>query len=60
MSNAALAQAIADNPDTVAWLTVCGTDINNAALQTTDNDYCLTRGEHKQPSVWGSCFVIWL
>lgn len=57
VENTALTQAMADNPDTVAWLSIPGTDINNPVLQTTDNDYYLTRDERKEPNEWGCYFA---
>lgn len=56
-SVAALSAAKEKNPDTVAWLRVPGTDIDNAVMQSTDNDYYLRRDENGSDSKWGCYFA---
>lgn len=53
----ALATAKEQNADTVAWLCVTGTDIDNAVMQTTNNSDYLTLDENGDYSVWGSYFA---
>lgn len=53
----ALAKAIQRNRDTVAWLEVPGTQINNSVLQSTDNHYYLRRNESQQYDVYGCYFA---
>lgn len=55
-----LQEAIAANPDTVAWLVVPGTDINEAVVQAADNDYYLRRNALGQPENWGCTFSDYL
>lgn len=51
-----LQQAMAANPDTVAWLTVPGTDIDEAVVQAQDNDYYLRRDALGREDRWGCTF----
>lgn len=51
-----LQDAIAANPDTVAWLVVPGTEINEAVVQAEDNEYYLRRNALGQPENWGCTF----
>ena len=37
----------------VGWLTVEGTEIDNAVMQAGDNDYYLRRNEYGEDDVWG-------
>ncbi len=53
----ALATAKEQNADTIAWLCVTGTDINNAVMQTANNSDYLTLDENGNYSVWGSYFA---
>ena len=52
-----LAQAQAENPDTVAWLTVPGTNIDGPVQQAEDNEYYLRRNELGEPSHDGCFFA---
>lgn len=52
-----LAQAQAENPDTVAWLTVPGTNIDGPVQQAGDNEYYLRRDELGKPSHDGCFFA---
>ncbi len=45
------------NPDTVGWLRVPGTEINNSVLQSFDNNYYLRLTERKQPDIYGCYFA---
>ncbi|HJB22490.1 MAG TPA: class B sortase [Candidatus Fournierella merdavium] len=51
-----LAEAQATNPDTVAWLTVPGTNIDGPVQQAEDNEYYLRRDERGEPSHDGCYF----
>lgn len=53
----ALGYEIGANRDTVGWLDVPGTDINNSVLQSHDNDFYLRRNERKQYEVYGCYFA---
>lgn len=48
---------VGKNPDTVAWLELPGTDINNSVVQSHSNSYYLRRDERKQESVYGCYFA---
>ncbi|MEG1388789.1 MAG: class B sortase [Angelakisella sp.] len=48
---------IGKNPDTVGWLTVPGTDINNSVVQSHNNSYYLRRDERKQDAVYGCYYA---
>lgn len=50
-----LQQAVAQNADTVGWLTVPGTEIDEAVVQTTDNEYYYRRDALGNSSFAG-CF----
>ena len=41
----------------VGWLTVEGTEIDNAVMQAGDNDYYLRRNEYGEDDVWGCYFM---
>lgn len=41
----------------VAWLTVPGTEIDNAVMQAEDNDYYLRRDETGTDDIWGCYFM---
>lgn len=45
------------NPDTVAWITVPGTNIDGPVQQSIDNDYYMRRDERGQPSHEGCFFA---
>ncbi|MEG2074645.1 MAG: class B sortase, partial [Angelakisella sp.] len=45
------------NPDTVGWLYVPGTTINEAAVQTIDNDYYLRRNHLGKQDFYGCYYV---
>lgn len=46
-----------DNPDTVGWITVGGTSINNVVVQTDDNDYYLDHDFYGRSSQPGTIFA---
>lgn len=48
---------IRQNRDTVAWLKVPGTEINNSVLQSYDNAFYLRRNERRQYDVYGCYFL---
>lgn len=48
---------IMQNRDTVAWLKVPGTEINNSVLQSFDNAFYLRRNERRQYDVYGCYFM---
>lgn len=48
---------VSKNPDTVAWLELPGTDINNSVVQSHSNTYYLRRDERKQDAVYGCYFA---
>lgn len=52
-----IAYAYENNPDTVAWLSIPNTDINNAVMQGDDNDYYLRRDENREHDVYGCYFL---
>lgn len=52
-----LAEAQAENSDTVAWLTVPGTNIDGPVQQAEDNEYYLRRNELDEPSHDGCFFA---
>lgn len=52
-----LALAKQDNPDTVAWLHIPGTDIDNPVMQTTNNEDYLRKNENGKYDIWGSYFA---
>ena len=45
------------NPDTVAWLYIPATDIDNPVMQTSNNDDYLKRNENGKYDIWGSYFA---
>lgn len=51
-----LQAAIGENPDTVAWLVIPGTDTNEAVVQAEDNDYYLRRNALGEEERWGCTF----
>lgn len=53
----ALAKAIELNRDTVAWLQIPDTDINNSVVQASDNLYYERRNEAKQDEIYGCYFA---
>ena len=52
-----LAQAQGQNADTMAWLTVPGTNIDGPVQQADDNEYYLRRDELGQPSHQGCIYA---
>lgn len=53
----AFANAKQQNPDTVGWLKIEGTDIDNSILQSHDNNYYLRRTEAGLYDVYGCYFA---
>ena len=49
--------ATSANHDTVGWLKINGTEINNSVVQSHDNTYYLRRNERKQESTYGCYYV---
>lgn len=45
------------NQDTVAWLQVPNTDINNSVVQAIDNNYYLRRNEQKEDDAYGCYYA---
>ena len=45
------------NPDTVAWLSVPGTEVNHPVVQTGDNDYYLDHSFEKKYNRAGWIFA---
>lgn len=45
------------NQDTVGWLDIPGTDINNSVLQSHDNSYYLRRDERRKEALYGCYFA---
>ncbi len=45
------------NRDTVGWLYVPGTEINNSVLQAFDNSYYIRRDENRKDSIYGCYFA---
>lgn len=52
-----LGNAKRKNPDTVGWLCLPGTEINDAVMQTANNDDYLRRDENGKESIWGCYFA---
>ena len=48
---------ILQNRDTVAWLKIAGTEINNSVVQSYDNAYYLRRNERREYDVYGCYFL---
>lgn len=48
---------ILQNPDTVGWLKIEGTDINNSVVQSFDNVDYLRKNERRQYDVYGCYFA---
>ena len=53
----ALDYEITQNRDTVAWLKIPHTEVNNSVLQSFDNAYYLRRNERQAYDVYGCYFV---
>lgn len=53
----ALDYEIRQNPDTVGWLMVPDTTINNSVVQSYNNSYYLRQTERKVPDTFGCYFV---
>lgn len=49
--------AIKKNRDSVAWLEVPETDVNNIVMQGDDNDFYLRRNEDKEYDIYGCYFA---
>ena len=54
---AELAEARAKNPDTVAWLYIPGTEVDDPVVQAKDNAYCLQKDENGNYSEWGCYYA---
>ena len=54
---AELAEARAKNPDTVAWLYIPGTEVDDPVVQAKDNAYYLQKDENGNYSEWGCYYV---
>lgn len=52
-----LEQAMAQNSDVMAWLTLPGTQVDDPVLQAADNEYYLTRNESGQADPMGCYFA---
>ncbi|MEG0879025.1 MAG: hypothetical protein RSF00_10210, partial [Oscillospiraceae bacterium] len=52
-----LGKVRAQNVDAAAWLQIPGTEIDNAVMQSSNNEYYLFRDETGQKSPWGSYFA---
>lgn len=50
-------ELLAQNPDTVGYITVEGTEVDNPVVQTTDNDYYLSVGFDGQEFRAGTVFM---
>lgn len=63
LTNADLLQAIGDakkvNEDTVGWIKIPGTKIDNSVLQSYSNEYYLRKTEKKEYDVYGCYFADW-
>ncbi len=46
-----------DNPDTVAWLHILGTDIDHPVMQTANNEDYLRKNENGKYDMWGCYFA---
>ncbi|WP_312643764.1 class B sortase [Hydrogenoanaerobacterium sp.] len=53
----ALQHATSQNEDTVGWLQIPNTDINNSVLQSNNNMYYLRRNEKKEDDIYGCYFT---
>lgn len=53
----ALAKATKKNSDTVAWLSIADTDINDSVLQSNNNAYYLRKTEQGKDSIYGCYFA---
>ena len=54
---AELAEARAKNPDTVAWLYIPGTEVDDPVVQAKDNAYYLQKDENGNYSEWGCYYA---
>ncbi len=52
-----LMAAKSNNSDSVAWIEIPNTHINNEIVQTVDNDFYLRRNENKEDDRWGCYFA---
>lgn len=50
-------KAAQKNPDTVGWLYIPGTDIDNSVLQSFDNSYYIRRNEQRKDDIYGCYFA---
>ncbi|MEG1448789.1 MAG: class B sortase [Oscillospiraceae bacterium] len=46
-----------NNSDTIGWLKIDGTEINNPVLQSYDNNFYLRQNENKQSDIFGCYFA---
>lgn len=53
----ALREAKKTNTDTVAWLRIPGTDVDDAVMQSSDNSYYLRRDESGAYNQWGCYYA---
>lgn len=53
----AIGYEVTQNPDTVGWLYIPDTTINNSVVQSHDNTYYLRKTERKKPDVYGCYFA---
>lgn len=53
----ALGYEVTQNPDTVGWLYIPDTTINNSVVQSHDNTYYLRKTERKQSNIYGCYFA---
>ncbi len=53
----ALQHAYGQNEDTVGWLQIPNTDINNSVLQSNNNMYYLRRNEKKEDDIYGCYYT---
>ena len=50
-------RAYRENPDTVGWISIPGTDIDNVVLQSHDNLYYLHLNEKREQDIYGCYFA---
>ena len=52
-----LQEAIRQNPDTVGWLRISGTDIDNPIYQSTNNEKYLRLNDNGEYDIWGCYYA---
>lgn len=52
-----ISKAVSRNPDTVAWLQIPGTSVNNPVLQSYNNTFYLRQNEDRKTDVYGCYFA---